>query len=57
MWLAVLYSIVPAGFKLMALPFIWKYPLTEERQIRIRERLERRGVAIEARSSAAKTRV
>ena len=47
--LAVLYSIVPAGFKFIALPFIWKYPLTEERQIRIRERLERRGMAIQTR--------
>jgi Na+/melibiose symporter-like transporter len=43
LWLAVLYSIVPAGFKFIALPFIWNYPLTEERQKRIRERLERRG--------------
>ncbi len=47
-WLAVLYSIVPAGFKLLALPFIWKYPLTEERQIRIRDRLDRRGVAVQS---------
>jgi Na+/melibiose symporter-like transporter len=48
LWLAVLYSIVPAGFKFIALPVIWNYPLTEERQIRIRERLERRGVAVKA---------
>ncbi len=51
--LAVLYSIVPAGFKFIALPFIWKYPLTEARQIRIRERLERRGVAMQARVKLA----
>ncbi len=50
-WLAVLYSIVPAGFKFIALPFIWKYPLTEERQIRIRARLDRRGVAVQAQSA------
>ncbi len=47
-WLAVLYSIVPAGFKIIALPFVWRYPLTEERQVAIRQRIERRGVAIRA---------
>jgi Na+/melibiose symporter-like transporter len=29
--LAVLYSIVPAIFKFVAMPFLWNYPLTEER--------------------------
>ena len=53
MMLAVLYSIVPAGFKFIALPFIWNYPLTEKRQIRIRERLDRRGVAIQAQRTLA----
>lgn len=52
--LAVLYSIVPAGFKFIALPFIWNYPLTEERQIRIRARLDRRGVTVKAQSASAK---
>ena len=47
-WLAVLYSIVPAGFKIIALPFVWRYPLTEQRQVAIRQRIERRGVAIRA---------
>ena len=47
-WLAVLYSIVPAGFKIISLPFIWGYPLTEQRQQRIRDRIERRGVALKA---------
>jgi Na+/melibiose symporter-like transporter len=46
MWLAVMYSIVPAGLKFIALPFIWHYPLTEERQRKIRERIERRGVVL-----------
>ena len=54
MWLAVLYSIVPAGFKFIALPFIWNYPLTEERQVRIRARLDRRGVAVQAQTRRAK---
>ena len=51
--LAVLYSIVPAGFKFIALPFIWNYPLTEERQIRIRARLDRRGVTVKAQNASA----
>jgi Na+/melibiose symporter-like transporter len=29
--LAVLYSIVPAVFKFVAMPFLWRYPLTEAR--------------------------
>ncbi|MFT7651325.1 MAG: GPH family glycoside/pentoside/hexuronide:cation symporter [Limisphaerales bacterium] len=44
LWLAILYSIVPAMIKFVAVPFIWSYPLTEVRQRRIRERIERRGV-------------
>ncbi len=48
LWVAVLYSIIPAGIKFIALPFIWKYPLTEERQRRIRERIERRGVVLDS---------
>ncbi len=49
--LTLLYSIIPALVKFIALPFIWKYPLTEERQKRIRERIERRGVAVAAERS------
>ena len=30
-WLACLYSIVPALFKFIAVPMLWRYPLTEER--------------------------
>lgn len=46
--LALAYSIIPAALKFIALPFIWRYPLTEDRQKRIRERLERRGVSVSA---------
>ena len=46
--LTLLYAIIPAGFKVIALPFIWGYPLTEHRQVRIRERIERRGVSLKA---------
>lgn len=46
--LTLSYSIIPAGLKFLAIPFIWRYPLTEKRQVRIRERLERRGVRVSA---------
>ena len=46
LWLTQLYPIVPAGIKFIALPFIWNYPLTEERQRRIRELIDRRGVVL-----------
>ena len=51
--LALAYSIIPAGLKFVALPFIWRYPLTEARQVRIRARLERRGVRVSATDEAA----
>jgi Na+/melibiose symporter-like transporter len=31
MWLACLYSIVPAIFKFVAVPILWRYPLTEDK--------------------------
>ncbi|XOV85562.1 MAG: MFS transporter [bacterium] len=46
---AVLYSIVPAVLACVALPLLWKYPLTQARQERMRghiaRRDERRGAA------------
>jgi Na+/melibiose symporter-like transporter len=30
-WLACLYSIVPALFKFVAVPILWRYPLTEDK--------------------------
>ena len=30
-WLACLYSIVPAMFKFVAMPMLWRYPLTEDK--------------------------
>ncbi len=47
LWVTLLYSIVPAAIKFIALPFIWKYPLTEVRQQRIRAQIERRGVVLQ----------
>lgn len=41
-WLALWYSIIPACIKFVAFPFMLRYPLTEVRQRRIRERIERR---------------
>ena len=52
LWLALLYSVIPALLKMCALPFIWNYPLTEERQTRIRARIERRGKAVSFKNKA-----
>ena len=35
LWLACLYSIVPAVFKFIAVPMLWNYSLTEERLAQI----------------------
>jgi Na+/melibiose symporter-like transporter len=39
---ACLYSLIPAGLALVAVPLLWRYPLTETRQRRMRERIARR---------------
>ena len=40
--LACLYSVIPALLACIALPLLWKYPLTRERQHRMRAHIERR---------------
>jgi Na+/melibiose symporter-like transporter len=40
--LACLYSVIPAALACVALPLLWKYPLTRERQQRMRAHIERR---------------
>jgi GPH family glycoside/pentoside/hexuronide:cation symporter len=37
---ACLYSLIPAGIALVALPLLWSYPLTEERQQAIRAEID-----------------
>lgn len=37
---AFLYSLIPAAIALVALPLLWRYPLTEERQNELRKRIE-----------------
>ncbi len=39
---ACLYSVIPAGLACIALPLLWKYPLSRERQQRMRSHIERR---------------
>lgn len=41
---ACLYSIVPAAIACVALPLLWKYPLTRDRQARMRRHIERRNL-------------
>ena len=52
MALALFYSVVPSCFQLCTLPFLWTYPLTEERQARIRGLLERKAARL-ARAAAS----
>jgi Na+/melibiose symporter-like transporter len=40
--LAFLYSVIPAALACVALPLLWKYPLTKERQARMRAHIEKR---------------
>ena len=42
MWLACLYSVIPATLNFLILPLLWSYPLTEERQRRLRVMLDRK---------------
>ncbi len=42
LWLACLYSIIPATLNFLIVPMLWNYPLTEARQRRLRERLDRK---------------
>ena len=42
MAVACLYNLIPAGLALTAIPLLWRYPLTEARQRRMRERIARR---------------
>ncbi len=42
MALACMYSVIPAGLACIALPLLWKYPLTHQRQQRMRDHIERR---------------
>ncbi len=42
LWLACLYSIVPAMFKFVAIPILWKYSLTEEKLKEIQQEMAAR---------------
>ncbi len=49
---AVLYSIVPAVLACVALPLLWKYPLTQVRQERMRGHIARRDARRESMASS-----
>jgi hypothetical protein len=42
--LACLYSVIPAALACLSLPLLWNYPLTKERQQRMRSYIESRVV-------------
>ena len=50
-WLACLYSVIPAVFKFVAMPLLWKYPLTEEKLEEVQEEIRKQRAA--AREAAA----
>ena len=41
LWLACLYSIVPAIFKFVAIPMLWNYSLTEEKLAEVQAEIEK----------------
>ena len=41
LWLACLYSIVPAIFKFIAIPMLWNYSLTEEKLAEVQAEIEK----------------
>jgi glycoside/pentoside/hexuronide:cation symporter, GPH family len=52
-WLSIYYCIPAAVSFLIALPLVWKYPLTAARHARIRAKLEARAKSTSATTSAA----
>lgn len=48
--LACMYSVIPAALACVALPLLWSYPLTRERQQRMRGFIERRDARLGAKT-------
>jgi Na+/melibiose symporter-like transporter len=38
-WLTMLYTVIPAAIHCAALPVMWRYPLTEARHRRLKQRI------------------
>ena len=51
--MACLYSVIPAAMACIALPLLWNYPLTRERQQRMRAHIERRDLTKLTRSPSS----
>jgi len=41
-WLTMLYTVIPAAIHCMAIPIMWRYPLTEKRHAKFKQRLDRK---------------
>jgi GPH family glycoside/pentoside/hexuronide:cation symporter len=50
-WLTMLYTIIPATIHCVAIPIMWRYPLTAERHERLRVRLDRKLARVRAAST------
>ena len=44
LWLACLYSVIPAIFKFVAIPLLWNYPLTEEKLAEVQAEIDSKTV-------------
>ena len=53
-WLACFYSVIPAIFKFVGMPFLWRYPLTEERVLEVQQDIERQRAAAKAEEAAVR---
>lgn len=53
MWLAVLYSIIPAVFMFLSMPLLWNYSLTEQRLKQIQQELTDRPTTGQSAPAAA----
>jgi Na+/melibiose symporter-like transporter len=48
---ACIYSVVPALFKFVGIPLLWKYPLTEEKVRAVQAEIERKNQGVAAEST------
>ncbi len=53
LWLACLYSVIPALFKFVAMPFLWNYPLTEDKVAELQKTIEENSALPDAKSGNA----
>jgi len=53
LWLAVLYSIIPAVFMFISMPLLWNYSLTEQRLQQIQQEIAEKNPVGQSSQAAA----